>query len=335
MTDILHLSERDVVESVTLEGAIVALEDMLRTLARGEARNVAKTFATFGEGAAMHALGSLMPMRGYLGFKTWAITPRGGGSIFTLFDANTGTLLALIEARALGQLRTSAITGVATRLLSPPDAQSLALIGTGAQAMLQLAAVAAVRQLTRVTVFSPTPQKRRHFADAAAKRFGLNVTAADSVAAAADGAEIVTLITRAREPFLDAGMLLPRAHVNAVGAILPTHAEFAQDVFDRTDVIAVDDLENARRGSRELIERSGAAEHGWNDVRTLGDLLLDGFDNVSPRRVTLFKGMGMGLSDLALATLAYESARARGTGRSLPAQERIHPLDAASRIEVR
>lgn len=333
MDGVLHLNERDVCELVDLRGAIDALEQTVAAQARGEARNVPKSLATWGDGSSMHTLGSLMPERGLLGFKTWAHTPRGGGSIYSLFDAHRGALMALIEARALGQLRTSGIAGVATRAMSAPNAGSMALIGTGAQAMLQLAAVATVRDLRQVRVYSPTPEKRLAFVEAARRKFAFQIEAVATMEAATDGAEIVTLITRAREPFLNAAMLADGAHLNAVGAILPTHAEFEQDVFRRADLVVVDDLENAKRGSRELIERFGAPGESWDGVRTLGDLLKSGASvRPSPCRLSVFKGMGMGLSDLAIASLVYERAKEQGRGRVLPRAERIDPLDVVSNV---
>lgn len=326
MSEFIYLAEQDVVDMVGLAEAIPALERMLRDQAREQARNVPKTLATWGEGGSMHALGSLMPERGYLGFKTWAHTKAGGAAVFTLFDSHSGNLLAIIEARALGQLRTSGMSGVATRLMADPHASAMALVGTGAQAMLQLAAVAAVRPLASVKVFSPTAEKRKAFVQRAAELFGFVVREAASVEEAVEGAGIVTLITRAKEPFLQARMLAPGAHLNAVGAILPANAEFDQDLFDAADLVVVDDLENAKRGSRELQQRYGAEPQAWSAVQTLAQCI-----DRSPSRgsgLSIFKGMGMGLSDLALASAAYERARETGRGRAMPHPARVNPVDA-------
>ena len=138
-------------------------------------------------------------------------------------------------------------------------------------------------------------------------------------------AEIVTLITRAVEPFVDAAQPDCR-HLNAVGAILPAKAEFAQDVFERADRVVVDDLENARRGSRELRERYGVDASSWPGVSRLSDVLAAGETRAPDARLMLFKGMGMGLSDLAMATVVYEQALARGLGVALPPQTRENLL---------
>ena len=112
----------------------------------------------------------------------------------------------------------------------------------------------------------------------------------------------MTLITRAVEPFVDAAQLADCRHLNAVGAILPAKAEFAQDVFERADRVVVDDLENARRGSRELRERYGVDAPSWPGVSRLSDVLAG--RNARPGcAADAVQGMGMGLSDLAMATV--------------------------------
>lgn len=329
MADALrYLTERDVVSALDIPRAIDALHDMLIAQARDEARNLPKTLATWGDGSSMHALGSVQTAGegGYAGFKTWVHTKAGGGSLFSLFDAATGTLRAMIEARALGMLRTAAISGVATRALAPEGATHAALVGTGPQAVTQLAALAAVRPLRRVRVYSPTPEKRRAFVASVAGKYAFDIQESPSLEHALDGAEIVTLITRAVEPFVNAAQMAACRHLNAVGAILPAKAEFAQDVFALADCVVVDDLENARKGSRELRERYGADGAPWAGVSVLGQWLAEGRTRPDAARLTLFKGMGMGLSDLAMARVAYEHACEHGLGVTMPPQTRENLL---------
>ncbi|MBB1593195.1 ornithine cyclodeaminase family protein [Achromobacter sp. UMC46] len=332
MADALrYLTERDVVSVLDIHGAIDALQAMLVAQGNEQARNLPKALATWGDGSSMHALGSVQTgAGGYAGFKTWVHTKTGGGSLFSLFDASTGLLRAIIEARALGMLRTAAISGVATRALAPEGASHAALVGTGPQAVTQLAALAAVRPLRRVRVYSPTPEKRQAFVASVAGKYAFDIEASPSLEHALGGAEIVTLITRAVDPFVDAALLADCRHLNALGAILPAKAEFAQDVFERAGMVVVDDLENARRGSRELRERYGADGTPWPGVSVLGSLLASGQTRLADARLTIFKGMGMGLSDLAMARVVYERARDQGLGVALPPQTRENLLLAQS-----
>jgi ornithine cyclodeaminase len=320
----LWIVEEDVRQLVSLNDAIDALAAGLVLEARGEAGNVDKALGQW-NASSMHALGAMMPLRGYVAFKTWANTPRGAAAVLSLYSATDGALLALMEASAIGTLRTAAISGLATRQLASDDADEMALIGTGMQSPVQMAAIAAVRPLKRIRVFSPTPEKRKAFLARAEAMMGCEIVEAGSVAEAVAGAPIITLATRAREPFLTAAMVGRGAHVNAPGAILPGNAEFHQDLFDRAGLVVVDNKRNAAKASREFGERYGADAARWGDVHTLGEILDAGIGRAEGSDVTLFKPMGMGLSDLAVAALVYERATGAGLGTPLPVGTRAAP----------
>lgn len=318
---LLWLREHEVVDLVSMNDAIDALEAMLRLDEAGGACNAPKALGAWGLAASIHGLCSYMPEGRYCGTKTWINTPGGAAGIYALFDQFDGRLPALMEMRTLGSLRTAGISGLATKWLAAPDADTIAIIGSGRQAMTQLVAVACVRPIRRVNVYSPTPAKRLAFAQEVERELGIEARAADTLEQAVADAPIVTLITRAREPFLRAGMLARGAHVNAPGAALPANAEFFPDLFERADVIAVDNLVNARIASREFREHFGT-EAEWPGVRTLGSCIVEGRIRRAEDDLTLFKSVGMGISDLAMATLIYERAVERGLGKPIPYPER-------------
>ena len=116
---VIWLTEQDVVSLVTLDDAIVALE---RGVAAEDAFNLPKALGGYDDGSSMHALASAAPALGYAGFKTWVHTKRGATAIYELFDSRDGSLRAVIEAGALGQLRTAAMTGLGTRWQAPEGA---------------------------------------------------------------------------------------------------------------------------------------------------------------------------------------------------------------------
>jgi len=323
---VLYLTEKDVVSVLDMPAAIEALTEMLIQQGHEKVKNVPKALGTWADGSSMHALGSVMTEGGHCGFKTWVHTKRGGGSMFSLFDSHTGKLLALIEARALGMMRTAAVTGVATRTLAPNDSRIGALIGTGPQAVTQLAALAAVQDWQEMRVFSPTPEKREAFVSRLAPRYGFSLVACNSLEQALDGAEVLTTITRAAEPFVTTDLLQGCKHINAIGAILPSKAEVDQSIMQQVDMIVVDDKENAVRGSRELRELLGPDLSSWTRVDVLSHLLANGLRRPGDARLTLFKGMGMGMSDLAVAGRVYAGALERGLGITLPAQTRENLL---------
>ncbi|MFT4507156.1 ornithine cyclodeaminase family protein [Caballeronia sp. 15711] len=322
----LWLTEADVIRHVSLLDAIEALETGMVEVSKGNAFNIAKALGGFGEGASMHSLGSASPDAGYCGYKNWVNTKQGAKAVFVLFSTIDGRLLAIMEANALGQLRTSAIAGVGTRWLAPEHANELAIIGSGKQAMAQIAAVHAVRPLARIRVWSPTESKRHEFAAQVQEHFPVEVFEGTTLDAATDGASIVTLVTRATQPFLSARQLRANAHVNAMGAILPGNAEFHQDLFEQASVVAVDDLVNTQRASREFIDYFN--ERGWEGVQSLGNIIACGVKAPPGDGLTLFKAMGMGISDLSVARMVYERALRDESGQHL-----ILPL--SSRVPIR
>lgn len=308
------LTEADVVGLVDLGVAVAALESVLAEQGAERAFPVPKALGTWDPRSSMHSLGSASPEAGFAGFKSWVNTPSGASAIYALWDARDGRLAAVMEAASLGQLRTAAISGVATRWLAPAGADELAVCGSGRQALGQVAAVAAVRPVAHVRIYSPDAGRREAFRRRVEEATGLRATAYGSASEAVVDAPVVTLVTRATEPFVDAAMLAPGAHVNAVGAILPGNAELAGDVLAAADLIAVDDVDHARRASRELIEHFGDDDSTWKGVTRLADIVAAGSGRPAGARLTVFKGMGSGLSDLAVARVALARAEEHGRG---------------------
>jgi alanine dehydrogenase len=321
----LWITEAEVVSLLDLRDTIAALERGLTLEARGEMANMAKTHATWGSGGTLHALGATSTSAGVVGTKTWAHTEGGATPLLILFDSETGALKAVIEAFALGQMRTGGISGVATRWLAAADADELAIVGTGKQALLQVAAVAAVRPLKRVRVYSPTAAHRTQFADRLRAAFPLTVVEAQSVREAVADAPIITLVTRATQPFLTADLVGKGAHVNAVGAILPGRVEFGQDIFPRCGRVVVDSLESVRELSREFRDYYGTKTANWDEVMLLRALVAARQTRPAGCDLTLFKAMGMGVSDLAVGIEIYERAARQGLGRSFAHPQRVTP----------
>lgn len=320
----LWLTEADVVALLDPRAAISAIETGLVAEASGTAQDMVKTHVQWGAGGTLHAIGAAFSVNGLVGTKTWAHTEGGAAPLLVLFDADTGALRAVIEAFALGQLRTSAVSGVATRWLADAAADELAIIGTGKQAMGQVAAVAAARRLRAVRVFSPTAAHREAFAARVGEAFSLTARACASVEEAVAGAPLVTLVTRARAPFLRAAMLARGAHVNAVGAITPERAEFDTDVFARCSIVAADSVPAVQHLSHEFQAHYGRSGD-WKAVTPLSAIVAGAARRTAQTDVTLFKAMGIGISDLSVAIEILARAERSGRGRPLtqPARAEI------------
>jgi alanine dehydrogenase len=318
------ISESDVVAVMDMGGAIAALERGLLAEAAGDAQNMIKTHVEW-DGSTLHAIGAVFPKLGFCGTKTWSHTANGATPLLVLFDSRNGSLIAIIEAFALGQMRTAAASGVATKWLAAADADTLAMIGTGKQAITQVAAVFVVRPIRHIKVFGRNKARRDEFVSRLRSEFQVEVTAKDNVRETLSDASIITVATRATDPIVTADMVQYGAHINSVGAIVPSRAEISQDVMARSTQIVTDSVPQAQRLSREMIEFFGPDPANWGAVQPLSNLVARSFTRGASDDLTLFKALGVGISDLSLGIEIYQKAKANGLGRPLPEPQRVKP----------
>jgi alanine dehydrogenase len=277
------------------------------------------------DGSTLHAIGAVFPRIGICGTKTWSHTKDGATPLLILFDSNNGSLLAVIEAFALGQLRTAAASGVATRWLATTGADQFAMIGTGKQAITQVAAVFAVRPIRRIRVFGRDETRRNQFVTRLRSEFQVEVVASTSVREAVKDASIITVATRATDPIVTADMVRPEVHINSVGAIVPSRAEISQDVLMRSTCIVTDSVPQARKLSREMIEFFGEDQAKWSSVQSLATIVANRSSRSASDDLTLFKALGVGISDLSLGIELYQKALASGLGHRIPSPQRVMP----------
>lgn len=286
------ISEDEVAERLDLPGAINAIEGALERESAGAAQTMTKAHLAWGDGHTLHAVGGVDG--DLVGTKTWAHTGGGANPLLILWDSETGERRAVIEAFALGQLRTAAMSGLATRMLADPTTTVGAVIGTGKQALPQVSALVSVLPIVAMRVHGRDPQRRKALAAHVEGELLVEAVVTGSVAEAVDGAGVITTATRATEPFLAASMVASGAHVNAIGAITPERAELHADLVDRSFVVT-DSVDQARALAREVDGR---------ELRALSSLVG------SPRPaadLTLFKAMGIGLADVALGRAILEA----------------------------
>ena len=320
----LWINEAEAAELLSLEHAIDVLAGAYALQRDGAAATMRRAHLREGD-AILHAVGGAVVGVGMTGTKTWTYTPGGAAPLLILFGLDDGQVRGVIEAFAMGQMRTAATSGLGTRVLSRPTSSTLALLGTGKQAFQQARAIACVRPLERIRLFGREPAKRAALAERLREALGVEVSEHGGVADAIRGADVVTAITRAAEPILDGGMLEPGMHVNAVGAIVPSRRELDETAVARCDAIVTDSVAQAREDSGELRDAVEAGVLGWERVRGLDAVVdrapeaLRGADDI-----TLFKALGVGLSDVALGAEILKRAHAAGAGWPLPAPAAHH-----------
>jgi len=318
----LYLTEEDVGRLLPMEACIEAVEQAFRQWAEGRADNRPRARAAI-PGALLHALAAGSATWGRLAAKVYATWRQGARFVVLLFDGRSSDLLAVIEGDRLGQIRTGAATGVATRRLARPDARSLAVIGTGWQARSQAQAVATVRRLETIRAFGRDRDRLREFCRETEAACGVAATPCSSAEEALRGADVVVTATSSDRPVVQGAWLPPGTHINAVGSNRADRRELDDEAVRRADLIVVDSIEQARLEAGDLLA-PGAGLAGSAAALPLARAveLKDVLGGAHPgrrgdREITLFKSLGIGLEDLAAASLVYDRAVETGTGRPL------------------
>ncbi len=318
MTKILVLTHAAVEELLPVGDCIPVMAEALADLARGNVYQPLRMIITPPDAAGDMAL---MPSyrageRAAYGVKTVCFFPgnpaRGldshQGSVM-LFSADTGELLALMNASAITAIRTAAVSGVATKLLAREDAGELAIIGTGVQARAHIEAMACVRPIKRARVASLTFEHAKTFADEFGTRYRFPIEPVDSVEAAVRGAEIIVTATTAAEPILKREWLSPGTHLNVVGSSIPTTREVDSATMAVSSLFVDRRESTINEGGDYLFARREGAIGPDHIKAEIGELLIGAHPGrTSPDEITLFKSLGLAVEDLASADHLYRTA---------------------------
>jgi ornithine cyclodeaminase/alanine dehydrogenase-like protein (mu-crystallin family) len=262
-------------------------------------------------------MAAALPEEKLVGMKIYTATAESFHFVVLLFDAESGELLAFLEADHLGRIRTGAASGVATKHLARADASRVGLIGAGRQARTQLEAVALVRKLRAARVFSRDEQRRREFSREMSARLDLEVVPAESAEAAARFGQVVITATTSREPVIQGGWLQSGAHVNAIGANMANRREMDDATLKRAGLITIDSLEQAKEEAGDLILGIPGSGRDWDDVVELHEVVGGRKRRTSDEEITVFKSCGIALWDVVAAGYVYRQALAAGKGKEL------------------
>jgi ornithine cyclodeaminase/alanine dehydrogenase-like protein (mu-crystallin family) len=315
---VLILSHADVLAALAPGDCAGAMAEVLAAHARGEAQMPLRSMVRF-EGAAGF-MGLMPAWRGgaeaVFALKSLCVMPdnpaRGLDShqgTVTLFDGTTGEPRAILDASAVTAVRTAAVSAVATRVLAREDARVLAILGAGVQGKAHLAALVPVRAFDEVRVFAPNREHARAVA-------GRRATLAASAEEAVRGADVVVTATTSREPVLHREWLTPGAHINAVGASVPSAREIDTETVAACALFC-DSRESLRNEAGEYLQavEQGAINADDHVRASLGEVLA----GIAPGRrndaeLTVFRSLGLAVEDLAAAERAVARARELGIG---------------------
>jgi ornithine cyclodeaminase/alanine dehydrogenase-like protein (mu-crystallin family) len=260
-----------------------------------------------------------------MGYKAMHSNPGiGVRYLVMLYDLFSGELMAQMDADWLTAQRTAATAAIAADVLANPEVGQVGVVGSSDQARAMLTAVARIRKLADVKVFSPTLANRQKFAEAMSKDLRLAVTAVDSAREAVVESDLVLSVFRAgTEPLIQAAWVKAGAHVNAGSSVRPEARELTDQVWSACSVVAVDDRAHVFESGDG---RSAIASGSIAPEQTIELWELVGGAKAGRRGsqdITLFKGVGTALQDLALATAIYGKARERGLGQDIGAFPRV------------
>jgi len=328
--DVLVLNGEEVTRLLPMPECIEVMREALAALARGEAlvplRTVMRVPGVSGFLGLMP--GYISPLKGQegaLGLKAVSVFPGNAkrgidthqGAVL-LFEADTGRLAALMDGAAITAIRTAAVSGVATDLLARRDASELAILGAGVQARTHLEAIAAVRPLRRVRIWSRNPEHAAALASELRRRFDVPIEAAASAEAAVREADIVATVTASPDPILEREWLKEGVHINAVGSSIPTSREIDTATMTAARLF-VDRRESALAEAGDLlIAMQEGAVKGDHVQAELGEVIIGrNPGRRSPSELTLFKSLGLAVEDVASAAYIVRRARETGTGQTV------------------
>ena len=315
----LLLTDQDVNRVMNMQDCVGVIEDMLDQAHRGMAWLQPRSHIRTPQGYHHIMPGAILDT-GVVGLKVYTARFPGGSRFLTvLHDSETGDLLALVQGGRCSQLRTGAISGVASRHMAREDASVVGIIGTGAQARAQLEGTCAVRDITSVRAFDIVPEKAEEFAAQMSELLNVEVTAAASAQACVEGADIAITMTTSPNPVLFGEWLEPGMHLSIMGSNHWTRREVDYDVISRVDTIVVDNLDEAKRYSGDLLFSIDQGLTRWEEVHELASVAAgQTAGRPSEDSVTMFKSHGVGVSDVAAAAFVYKRAKEEGLGTELP-----------------
>jgi ornithine cyclodeaminase/alanine dehydrogenase-like protein (mu-crystallin family) len=313
---VLFLSAADVDRALSMPTAIAAVRDAFVDLSKGEADVPLRTPITLaGAGAALF-MPVHLPRQKQLGIKVVTVIPENRDrdlptiqALVAVFDAETGSPLAVMDGELLTAVRTGAASGVATDALARKNAAVAAVIGAGVQGMRQLEAVCCVRTIREALVFDADRERAEAFATEMGRRLGRTVRVLDKVSAVF-AADVVCTATSSALPVVGDADLARGAHVNAIGAYRPNTREIPGEAVGRATLV-VDSREACMAEAGELVM---AIAEGQLDAEVspaeIGEVLAGSRPGrIDDADLTIFKSVGNAVQDLAVAGLILEEAR--------------------------
>jgi len=310
----LLLRESDVEQLLTMPVTIDLVERVHRDYSTGKASDVPRERTRVPK-AGLHILQGAVPSANIFGYKAYTSSREGTRFLVYGFSAERGNLEVIVEADRLGMMRTGAAGGVAAKWLSRPESKVVGVFGSGWQAEGQIEALAHVRKLERVKVWSRTAAKLAEFCERMRSKLGLEVVPAASPDDAVTGSDIVVTITTSATPVFSGELVAPGMHINAAGSNSLLRREIDEATVRKCDPIVVDSRPSALKEAGDLLPVLEKGRIHGGGLTELGEVIAGTrAGRTTPEQVTLFESQGMAIQDLAIAAELLKLARSRAMG---------------------
>jgi ornithine cyclodeaminase/alanine dehydrogenase-like protein (mu-crystallin family) len=320
------INQKEVEELLTMRECIGLMEKVLMSLAKGEAILPLRPVMWLPEkNGALALMPSYLANPASMGVKVISVFPANTTTeydshqgVILLFETVNGRLLAIIDATSVTAIRTAAASGAATKILAREDANDLAILGSGVQAKTHLEAMLVSRNIRNVRVWSPNTDHLRNFVQRESKRHNIEIKASTTAEEAIRNADLICTTTSCKEPIVLFDWLAPGAHINAVGACVPTTRELDSNTVARSRLY-VDRLESALNEAGDFLipKKEGLIDE--NHIQgEIGEVLIGRKKGRSSHdEITIFKSLGIAVEDLASANFLYEQASSKNVGTTV------------------
>ena len=294
-------SEKDVNQLLTMDEAIKSLEEAFIASSKKKIINIPRNRIDI-EGSNFNFMAASWEEKEIVGYKSYVAGSKGLSFHVCIYSLKDNRLLAIIEANRLGQLRTGAATGIATKFLCQKDSISMA--------ETQIEAISNVKKITECIVYSRNLERSQQFCQKMSEKLKIPVNSTSDPEQCAVNKDVIVTITNSQEPVLKGKWLSPNTHINAAGSNVANRREIDIEAIERSDLIVVDDMNQAKIECGDLIQyKKIDSTFDWSNVCLLGDLVAKK-KKIPENTITLFESQGIALEDIAIAhTLLKKSIK--------------------------
>ena len=313
----LYLTESEISQIINIQLAIDSVEESFKLIATGEGVTKPRERLPIGT-SSMNYMSAGINTENITGLKVYVPNSKGTKFYVHIMNSLNGELISIIEANMLGQYRTGAASGVASKFLANPNSRKVLLIGTGFQSFTQILSLDNIFDLEEVYVYSRSEENRNNFIKNYQPKINAKLIAIENVSNKIDNIDIINVITNSKTPVLDGNNINTGVHINAAGSNHALRRELDTKTILKANKIFVDDLDQAKNECGDLIYPESLGLIQWRNIVSFSDVFR--FPNKYVRNkddITIFESQGLALWDLVLANKLYQLAKIKGLGKEI------------------